>query len=109
MAVQLAIYSPADRLQPHRFKADESYEASRYFKSTSYVSRLCNDARADICSFVQVGAPGMSPVACYLDIEGIIQLAKEQNVDAIHPGCEAHPKFRHSVPICTQEKAIENL
>ena len=24
--VQLAIYSPADRLQPHRFKADESYQ-----------------------------------------------------------------------------------
>ena len=26
LSVQLAIYSPADRLQPHRYKADESYE-----------------------------------------------------------------------------------
>ena len=58
-SLQLAIYSPADRLQPHRFKADESYE---------------------------VGNASMSPVACYLDIESIIEVAKEQNVDAIHPG-----------------------
>ena len=37
------------------------------------------------CAF-QVGIPDMQPVACYLDIESIIHLAKEQNVDAIHPG-----------------------
>ncbi|KAK9814506.1 hypothetical protein WJX72_007023 [[Myrmecia] bisecta] len=55
----LAIYSPADRLQPHRYKADESYP---------------------------VGTPKMTPVQCYLDIEGILALAKEQGVDAIHPG-----------------------
>ena len=47
--VQLAIYSEADRLQPHRYKADESYE---------------------------VGAPGATPVQCYLDYEGILTLAK---------------------------------
>ena len=35
---------------------------------------------------MQVGTPEMTPVACYLDIEGIIALAKAQNVDAIHPG-----------------------
>ena len=46
---QLAIYSPADRLQPHRYKADESY---------------------------QVGTPDMPPVACYLDVEAILALAK---------------------------------
>ena len=28
----------------------------------------------------------MLPVACYLDVEAIIELAKEQKVDAIHPG-----------------------
>ena len=28
----------------------------------------------------------MTPVACYLDIEGIVGLAKAQGVDAIHPG-----------------------
>ena len=47
--MQLAIYSPADRLQPHRYKADESYE---------------------------VGGPDMTPVQCYLDVEGILALAK---------------------------------
>lgn len=35
---------------------------------------------------MQVGTPDMTPVACYLDIEGIIALAKAQHVDAIHPG-----------------------
>ena len=47
--MQLAIYSEVDRLQPHRYKADESYE---------------------------VGAPDMTPVQCYLDYEGILALAK---------------------------------
>lgn len=28
----------------------------------------------------------MQPVSCYLDIEGIIKIAKEAEVDAIHPG-----------------------
>lgn len=56
---QVAIYSPADRLQPHRFRADESY-----------------------C----VGTPEMKPVDCYLDVEGILALAKKVDVDAIHPG-----------------------
>lgn len=55
----LAIYSAVDRLSPHRFRADESY---------------------------QVGATNMTPVQCYLDIEGIIALAKQQGVDCIHPG-----------------------
>ncbi|CAL5223603.1 g6142 [Coccomyxa viridis] len=55
----LAIYSEADRLQPHRYKADESYE---------------------------VGAPDVTPVQCYLDYEGILALAKEQGADCIHPG-----------------------
>ena len=49
LSVQLAIYSEADRLQPHRYKADESYET---------------------------GEPGMTPVQCYLDYEGILALAK---------------------------------
>ena len=55
----VAIYSPADRLQPHRYKADEAY-----------------------C----VGSPDMQPVACYLDMDSIIKVAKEAEVDAIHPG-----------------------
>jgi len=60
---QLAIYSPSDRLQPHRYKADESYE---------------------------VGA-NKPPVAAYLDVEGILAVAKEQGVDAIHPGAPPRP------------------
>ena len=54
----VAIYSLEDRLALHRFKADEAY---------------------------QVGA-GKGPVEAYLDIPGIIAIAKEHEVDAIHPG-----------------------
>src|SRR5881275_940381 len=54
----VAIYSQEDRLALHRFKADEAY---------------------------QVGA-GKGPVEAYLDITGIVALAKEKGVDAIHPG-----------------------
>src|SRR6202051_3833490 len=54
----VGIYSQEDRLGLHRFKADEAY---------------------------QVGA-GKGPVEAYLDISGIVALAKERGVDAIHPG-----------------------
>src|SRR5215468_1814298 len=54
----VAIYSQEDRLALHRFKADEAY---------------------------QVGA-GKGPVEAYLDISGIIAIAKAHEVDAIHPG-----------------------
>jgi pyruvate carboxylase len=54
----VAIYSNEDRLSLHRFKADEAY---------------------------QIGA-GKGPVEAYLDIAGIIDLAREKQVDAIHPG-----------------------
>src|SRR6201998_3367681 len=54
----VGIYSQEDRLGLHRFKADEAY---------------------------QVGA-GKGPVEAYLDIPGIVSLAREKNVDAIHPG-----------------------
>ncbi len=54
----VAVYSQEDRLALHRFKADEAY---------------------------QIGA-GKGPVEAYLDISGIVALAKEREVDAIHPG-----------------------
>jgi pyruvate carboxylase len=54
----VAIYSQEDRLALHRFKADEAYP---------------------------VGA-GKGPVEAYLDAEGIVALAREKEVDAIHPG-----------------------
>src|ERR1044072_4413284 len=54
----VAIYSHEDRYALHRFKADEAY---------------------------QVGKPG-EPVKAYLDIPGIIAIARQHGVDAIHPG-----------------------
>jgi pyruvate carboxylase len=54
----VAIFSHEDRVHLHRYKADEGY---------------------------LVGA-GKSPVAAYLDIEGILDIARSKAVDAIHPG-----------------------
>jgi pyruvate carboxylase len=54
----VGIFSNEDRFALHRFKADESY---------------------------LVGA-GKKPIQAYLDIDDIIRIAKEANVDAIHPG-----------------------
>src|SRR3984893_7738352 len=54
----VAIYSQEDRLALHRFKADEAYLIGE----------------------------GKGPVEAYLDGEGIVALAAERGVDAIHPG-----------------------
>src|SRR5437660_7141961 len=54
----VAVYSNEDRLALHRFKADEAYLIGE----------------------------GKGPVEAYLDITGIVALAKEKGVDAIHPG-----------------------
>jgi pyruvate carboxylase len=54
----VAIYSQEDRLSLHRFKADEAYLVGQ----------------------------GLGPVQAYLDVHGIVALAKEKGVDAIHPG-----------------------
>src|SRR5579863_7000391 len=54
----VAIYSQEDRLALHRFKADEAYLIGE----------------------------GKGPVEAYLDVEGIVSLAAEKGVDAIHPG-----------------------
>mgnify|MGYP000376681127 CR=1 FL=1 len=54
----VALYTYEDRYSLHRYKADEAY---------------------------QIG-PDNEPLKPYLDIEEIIKLAKEKNVDAIHPG-----------------------
>ena len=54
----VAIYSHEDRFALHRFKADEAY---------------------------LVGKAG-EPIRAYLDIPGIVALAKDIGVDAIHPG-----------------------
>ncbi|WP_284140935.1 pyruvate carboxylase [Virgibacillus sp. LDC-1] len=54
----VAIYSKEDSGSYHRYKADESYLIGE----------------------------GKKPIDAYLDIEGIIQLAKNVGADAIHPG-----------------------
>ncbi|MCI0744866.1 MAG: pyruvate carboxylase [Verrucomicrobia subdivision 3 bacterium] len=54
----VAIYAQEDRLSVHRFKADEAYLVGE----------------------------GKGPVGAYLDIPGIMALAKAKGVDLIHPG-----------------------
>ena len=53
-----AIYSKEDRFAIHRFKTDESYLVGE----------------------------GKGPIQAYLDIDSIIKIAKDAQVDAIHPG-----------------------
>lgn len=55
----IAVFSEQDKLALHRGKADEAY---------------------------QVAAKNGSPVGAYLAIDEIIEIAKKNNVDAIHPG-----------------------
>ncbi|TLS37669.1 pyruvate carboxylase [Pseudalkalibacillus caeni] len=54
----VAIYSKEDSGSYHRYKADEAYLVGE----------------------------GKKPIDAYLDIEGIIEIAKANDVDAIHPG-----------------------
>src|SRR5437773_888918 len=54
----VAIYAHEDRFALHRFKADEAY---------------------------RVGKPG-EPLRAYLDIPGLVALARARAVDAVHPG-----------------------
>ncbi len=54
----VALYTHEDRFALHRFKADEAY---------------------------QIGKAG-EPIRSYLDIAAIVALAREHQIDAIHPG-----------------------
>src|SRR3979411_81539 len=54
----VAVFSQEDHLSVHRFKADEAYLIGE----------------------------GKGPVGAYLDIDGIVTLAKEKGVELIHPG-----------------------
>ncbi|KAK9894024.1 pyruvate carboxylase [Cystobasidium minutum MCA 4210] len=54
----VAIFSHEDRLNAHRYKADESYQVGK----------------------------GLTPVAAYLAQDDIIRIALEHGVDMIHPG-----------------------
>jgi pyruvate carboxylase len=68
----VAIYSKEDRLALHRFKADASY----------------------------VVGEGKKPLAAYLDIEDVLRIAREADVDAVHPGygfLSENPEFAQAV------------
>ena len=74
----VAIYAQEDRFSRHRFTADEAYELN----------------------------PEKGPVGAYLDIEGIVALAKAKGVTMIHPGygfLSENPAFARA---CAREGII---
>ena len=72
----VAIYSNEDTFSLHRYKADEAYLIGE----------------------------GKSPVGAYLDIESIIRVAKERQVDAIHPGYGFLSENMNLAKRCKEEK-----
>ena len=68
----VAIYSQEDRFALHRFKADESYRVGE----------------------------GRGPVQAYMDIADLVRIAREAQVDAVHPGygfLSENPEFAEAV------------
>ncbi|KKI93776.1 pyruvate carboxylase [Bacillus sp. SA1-12] len=74
----VAIYSKEDSGSYHRYKADEAYLVGE----------------------------GKKPIDAYLDIEGIIEIAKKNNVDAIHPGYGFLSENIHFSRRCEEEGII---
>ncbi len=74
----VAIYSQEDVLSLHRYKADETYLIGE----------------------------GKGPIEAYLDIEGILKIAKENNVDAIHPGYGFLAENAQLAKRCAEENLI---
>ena len=74
----VALYSHEDRFALHRFKADEAY---------------------------RVGKTG-EPIRAYLDIPGIIALAREHDIDAIHPGYGFLSENAHFAAACREAGLI---
>ncbi|WP_163101368.1 pyruvate carboxylase [Peribacillus alkalitolerans] len=74
----VAIYSKEDSGSYHRFKADEAYLVGE----------------------------GKKPIDAYLDIEGIIEIAKTSGVDAIHPGYGFLSENIHFARRCEEEGII---
>ncbi|MGF3102421.1 pyruvate carboxylase [Rossellomorea sp. DUT-2] len=71
----VAIYSKEDSGAYHRYKADEAY----------------------------LTGEGKKPIDAYLDIEGIIRIAKNADVDAIHPGYGFLSENIHFARRCEEE------
>jgi pyruvate carboxylase len=74
----VAIYSKEDTEAYHRFKADEAYLVGE----------------------------GKKPIDAYLDIESIIEIAKDSGVDAIHPGYGFLSENIHFAKRCEEEGII---
>ncbi len=74
----VAIYSKEDSGSLHRNKADEAY----------------------------IVGEGKKPIDAYLDIEGIIEIAKKSDVDAIHPGYGFLSENIHFAIRCEEEGII---
>ncbi|RBL90757.1 pyruvate carboxylase [Chitinophaga flava] len=74
----IAVFTYEDRYSLHRYKADEAYQIGR------------DD----------------EPLKPYLDIEGLINLAKSQQVDAIHPGYGFLSENVHFARRCQEEGII---
>jgi pyruvate carboxylase len=74
----VAIYSKEDTGAYHRYKADEAYLIGE----------------------------GKKPIDAYLDIDGIIDLAKRYDVDAIHPGYGFLSENIHFARRCEEEGII---
>ncbi len=74
----VAIYSKEDSSSLHRNKADEAYLVGE----------------------------GKKPIDAYLDIEGIIEIAKKSDVDAIHPGYGFLAENIHFARRCEEEGII---
>ncbi|WP_078381031.1 pyruvate carboxylase [Sutcliffiella halmapala] len=74
----VAIYSNEDIGSFHRYKADEAYLVGE----------------------------GKKPIDAYLDIEGIIEIAKANGVDAIHPGYGFLSENIHFARKCEEEGII---
>ncbi|PPA72176.1 pyruvate carboxylase [Jeotgalibacillus proteolyticus] len=74
----VAVYSKEDSGSFHRFKADEAY----------------------------IVGEGKKPIDAYLDIDGIIEIAKRAHVDAIHPGYGFLSENIHFARRCEEEGII---
>jgi pyruvate carboxylase len=59
----VAVYAEEDKLSLHRFKADEAYQ----------IGKLTNGKQ-------------LGPIESYLSIDEVIRVARDAEVDAIHPG-----------------------
>ncbi|MDM5198732.1 pyruvate carboxylase [Fictibacillus enclensis] len=74
----VAVYSKEDSGSYHRYKADEAYLVGE----------------------------GKKPIDAYLDIEGIIGIAKKNGIDAIHPGYGFLSENIHFAKRCAEENIV---